>query len=157
MRKVVLALCLYLTLSGWDQTEASTLVNLGTTSVVVPQDGTLSLDGPFPGPVDGFFSIIGSPTYSGSGFAVLSMYATVNGAAYSVQTSLGTCPSGYCGSFPYVTDNVYGLHRGPGGSSVFHISDLDDPAVTVSSNWNLQVFSGTIFVPADYQVQISMS
>src|SRR3979409_2637363 len=115
MRKPILAICLFLTFSAWGRTEASTIVNIGTTTLVVPQNGTLDLSGPEP--AEGFFRIIASPTYSGSGFAVLNMYASVNGASYSIQTSLGTCPTGYCGGFPYVNDNIYGLHHGPGGYS----------------------------------------
>jgi hypothetical protein len=157
MRKLILAICLLLAFSAWSRTEASTVVDIGTTTFVVPQNGTLDLSGPIPEPAQGIFNIVGSPTYSGSGFAVLNMYAFVDGASYSIQTSLGTCPVGYCGSFPYVTDNVYGLHHGPGGYSTFLISNLDDPALTISSNWTLQVFQGSIVVPADYQVQISVS
>lgn len=157
MRKLILAVCLFLAFSGWDRTEASTIVNIGAASFVVAQAGTLDLGGPMPDPAGGLFSIVGGPSYSGSGFAVLNMYATVNGANYSTQTSLGTCSVGYCGGFPYVTDNVYGTHHGPGGFSTFTISDLNDPALTVSSNWSLQLFEGSIAVPTDYQVHINVS
>jgi hypothetical protein len=157
MRKLILAICLFLALSTWSRTEASTVVNIGTTTVIVPQNGTVDLGGPISGPAQGFFDIIGSPTFSGSGFAILNMNAIVDGASYSLQTSLGTCPVGYCGGFPYVTDNVYGSHHGPGGYSTFQILDLSDPTLTVSSDWSLQVFQGNIVVPADYQVQINVS
>jgi PEP-CTERM motif len=157
MRTLIVAIGLFLAFSTWDRTEASTIVNIGTTTFVVPQNDTLALGGPIPDAAAGFFNITGSPTYSGSGFAVLNMEAFVDGDRYSVQTSLGTCPIGYCGGFPYVNDNVYGAHHGPGGYSTFHISGLNDPALTISSNWNLQVFEGSIVVPADYQVQISLS
>jgi hypothetical protein len=156
MRKLILAICLLLALSAFSRTEASTVVDIGTTTFVVPQNGTIDLGGPISGPAQGTFDIVGSPTYSGSGFAVLSMYAFVDGASYSIQTGLGTCPVGYCGSFPYVTDNVYGSHHGPGGYSTFQISDLNDPTLTISSNWTLQVFQGNIVVPSDYQVQIDV-
>jgi hypothetical protein len=157
MRKLILAICLFLAFSAWSRTEASTVVNLETMTLVVAQNGLVDLSGPIPQGAQGFFSIIGSPAYSGSGFAVLNMNAIVDGASYSIQTGLGTCPAGYCGSFPYVTDNVYGSHHGPGGYSTFQISDLSNPTLTISSNWNLQVFQGTIVVPADYQVQINVS
>jgi hypothetical protein len=157
MRKLVLAICLFLAFPVLNRTEASTIVNFGTTMLVVAQNGVVDLSGPIPEPAQGVFSIIGSPAYSGSGFAVLNMNAIVDGASYSIQTGLGTCPAGYCGSFPYVTDNVYGSHHGPGGYSTFQISDLSNPTLTISSNWNLQVFQGSIVVPADYQVQINVS
>jgi hypothetical protein len=157
MRKLILAISLLLAFSAWSRSEASTVVDIGTTTFVVPQNGTIDLGGPIATPIQGFFDIVGSPTFSGSGFAVLNMNASVNGASYSIQTSLGTCPVAYCGSFPYVTDNVYGSHLGPGGYSIFQISDLSDPTFTISSNWTLQVFQGNIVVPADYQVQINVS
>jgi hypothetical protein len=154
MRKLALAACLLLAFSAWSRTEASTIVDIGTTTLVVPQNGTVELSGPILQPAQGTFDIIGGPTYSGTGFAVLSMYAFVDGASYSIQTSLGTCPVGHCGSFPSVTDNVYGTHLGPGGYSTFPISNSDE--LTISSNWTLQVFQGNIVVPADYQVEISV-
>jgi hypothetical protein len=157
MRKYVVAIFLVLSFFAWGRAQASTVVDIGTTTFMVPQNGTLDLRGPIEGPTEGFFNIIGSPTFSGSGFAILNMDAVVDGASYSIQTSLGTCPVGYCGSFPYVTDNVFGLHQGPGGYSTFLVSNLDDPTLTISSDWTLEVFQGNISIPADYQVQINVS
>jgi hypothetical protein len=154
MRKLVVAICLLLTFSASGRAQASTVVDIGTTTFVVPQNGDLDLSGT---PAEGTFNIVGSPTFSGSGFAILNMDATIDGASYSIQTSLGTCPVGYCGGFPYVTDNVYGLHHGPGGYSTFLISNLEDPTLAISSSWTLELFQGDIVVPADYQVQISVS
>lgn len=157
MRKLVVAVSLLLTFSACGRAQSSTIVDIGTATVVVPQNGVLDLSGTGVGPAEGIFSIVGGPTFSGSGFAILNMDATVDGASYSIETSLGTCPVAYCGSFPYVTDNVYGLHQGPGGYSTFLISNLEDPTLTISSNWTLQLFQGDIVVPADYQVQIDVS
>ena len=53
----------------------------------------------------GTFEIVGNPSFSGTGFAVLDRTAVIDGASYSIQTALGTCPLGFfCGSYPYVTD-----------------------------------------------------
>jgi hypothetical protein len=157
MRKVVLAISLFLAFAGSGPTEASTIVDIGTASFLVPQNGTLNLSGPISAPAEGTFDVVGSPTFSGSGFAVLTMNAIVNGASFSIEESLGTCPVAYCGSFPYVTDNVYGSHLGPGGYSTFLASNPSDPTLTISSNWSLQVFDGSISVPSNYQVQIDVS
>jgi hypothetical protein len=157
MRKVVLAICIFLAFSAWGRTEASTIVDIGTTSFVVPQNGTLDLNGPILPPAQGMFSVVGGPTFAGSGFAILTMNAFVDGAGFSLVESLGTCPVAYCGSFPYVIDNVLGLHQGPGGYSTFLTLNRNDPELTISSNWTLQVLQGNIVVPADYQVQIDVS
>ena len=157
MRKVVLAICIFLAFSAWSRSEASTVVDIGTTSFVVPQNGTLDLSGPISPPAQGTFDIVGGPAFSGTGFAILTMNAFVDGASFSIEESLGACPVAYCGSFPYVTDNVYGLHLGPFGYSTFLASNSSNPALTISSDWTLQVFQGNIVVPSDYQVKIAVS
>jgi hypothetical protein len=157
MRKVVLAICIFLAFSAWGRSEASTVVDIGTTSFVVPQNGTLDLGGPISAPAQGTFDIVGGPAFSGSGFAILTMNAFVDGASFSIEESLGACPVAYCGSFPYVTDNVYGLHLGPFGYSTFLASNSSNPALTISSDWTLQVFEGSIVVPSNYEVQIDIS
>jgi len=156
MRKSVVACCSLAMLFVCSGTQASTVVDIGSTTFLVPQDGVLSLGGPIAAPLEGTFRIIGGPNFTGSGFAILTMNATVDGASYSIQTSLGSCPVGNCGSFPYVTDNVYGQHLGPGGYSTFLVSAALDPALTITSNWTLQSFQGNIAVPADYQVEINL-
>jgi hypothetical protein len=156
MRKVVLAIFSFLAFYNCGRGEASTVVDIGTTSFVVPQNGTLNLSAPILSPAQGMFDIVGGPTFSGSGFAVLTINALVDGASFSIEESLGTCPVSYCGSFPYVTDNVHGSHLGPGGYSTFAASNANDPALTVSSSWTLQVFNGNITVPLDYQVHVDV-
>ena len=138
MRKCDVAICLLAMLFVCGQAQASTVVDIGSTTFVIPQDGVLGLSGPIAEPIEGTFRIISGPTFSGSGFAILTMNATVDGASYSIQTSLGSCPVGNCGSFPYVTDNVYGQHLGPGGYSTFLVSAAADPALTITSNWTLK-------------------
>jgi hypothetical protein len=158
MQKFVLGLCVVLAFPVSSRTQASTVVDIGTTTFALPQNGTLELSGPAPAGAQGTFEIIGNPSFSGSGFAVLNRTAVIDGASYSIQTGLGTCPVAFCGSFPYVTDNVFGSHPGPGGFSLFDISSLD-PALTVSSNWTLQQLfpRSSIVIPADYQVEVNVS
>jgi hypothetical protein len=152
MRRLILFLFLTATVPA----EASTIVTIGTSAFEVPQNGTLDLSAPISGPAFGSFFISDVPTFTGSGFAVLIMNASVNGSPYTLQTSLGTCPVSFCGSFPIVIDNVFGQHLGPGGFSIFQTADVD-PALTVSSDWSLQAFTGNIVVPADYEVHITVS
>jgi|SRR5581483_8414027 len=156
MRKFFVATCLLAMSFACNRAQASTVVDIGSTTFVVPQDGVLDLGGPVAQALQGTFRIIGDPNYTGSGFAILTMDATVDGASYSIETSLGSCPVGNCGSFPFVTDNVYGPHLGPGGYSTFLVSAAQDPALTITSNWTLQSFQGNIAVPADYQVEINL-
>lgn len=155
MRQVV-TICLLSMLSVGGTARASTVVDFGSTSFVVSQNGVLHLTRSVAQPIEGTFRIVGGPTFSGSGFAILTMDATVNGASYSIETSLGTCPVGNCGSFPYVTDNVYGQHQGPGGYSTFLVSNAEDPTLTISSNWTLELFQGNIAIPADYEVAMNV-
>jgi hypothetical protein len=155
MRRLILSL--FLATAAWAaQAEAATIVTIGTSAFEVPQNGTLDLNAPITAPASGSFSITDVPTFTGSGFAVLIMNASVNGAPFTYQTSLGTCPVSFCGSFPIVVDNVFGQHLGPGGFSIFQTADIN-PALTVSSGWSLQSLTGNIVVPADYEVHIAVS
>src|SRR4051794_2138688 len=124
MRKLVLVVCVLFAFSVSSRTEASTLVDIGTMTLVVPQNGTIELGGPIPSGSQGAFDVIGNPSFSGTGFAVLNRTAIIDGASYSIQTALGTCPVAFCGPYPFVTDNVFGSHLGPGGYSIFPISSL---------------------------------
>jgi hypothetical protein len=157
MRKLILVVCALFAFSGLSRTEASTLVDIGTMSLVVPQNGTLDLGGSAPAGAQGTFEIFGNPSFSGSGFAILDRIASINGATYDILTGLGTCPVDYCGSFPYVTINGV-THVGPGGFSNFPISSLD-PALTIFSNSTLQQLSpgSNIAIPSDYQVEVRVS
>jgi hypothetical protein len=157
MRNFAAGIALFLSLVVSDHAGASTVVDIGSDTFSIPQNGVVILSNPSSAPFTGSFDIIGNPTFSGSGFAILTMNANVNGANYSVETELGTCPVGNCGSFPYVTDNVYGSHLGPGGYSTFLVSNSENPALDVSSSWSLQLLSGNIAITPDYQVQINVS
>jgi hypothetical protein len=153
MRRLIL--CIVATATWTVQVQASTLVVIETSAFEVPQNGTLNLSAPVSLPAEGSFSISDVPAYTGSGFAVLIMNASVNGADYTYQTGLGTCP-GFCGPFPIVIDNVSGTHQGPGGFSTFQIPSVD-PTLTVSSGWTLHAITGNIILPADYQVHITVA
>jgi hypothetical protein len=157
MRKFVLGLCGVIAFAVSSRTQASTVVDIGTTTFVLPQIGTLELSGPAPAGAQGTFEIIGNPSFSGSGFAVLNRTAIIDGESYSIQTALGTCPVAFCGSYPTVIDNVFpGPHLGPGGFSRFGISNVD-PTLTIASSWNLLFSQGNIVIPTDYQVEVSVS
>jgi hypothetical protein len=154
MRKLIVAVCLLLVFSPWGRSEASTLIDVGATTFVVPQNGTLGLGGSVPAGAQGTFEIIGNPSFSDTGFAILDRSAMINGTTYDILTGLGTCPVDYCGSFPYVT-TTEGTHVGPGGASLFPISSLDQ-SLTISSNIMLRQFSpgSNIAIPADYQLEV---
>jgi hypothetical protein len=156
MRKAIWAICTVLIFSTAGRTEAATIVNIGPTTVVVPQGGTIDLGGALTQPSVGSFNIIGGPTVSGSGFAVLDQHAEINGASFEIFTALGTCPVAICGGYPTVIDNVFGSHPGPGGFSNFQIPNLNSP-VTVSSGWTILFSQGSIVVPADYQVRVALT
>ena len=156
MRKFVLPFCGML--AFFHPAEASTVVDIGATTFVVPQNGNLDLGGSIPTGAQGIFEIVGNPSFSGSGFAVLNRTAVIDGESYSIQTALGTCPPGFnCGSYPTVIDNVFpGPHPGPGGFSRFDISNVN-PTLTIASSWNLLFSQGNIVIPSDYQVEVSVS
>lgn len=155
MRKLILVVCALFALSGLSRTEASTIVDIGTSTFVVAQNGTLDLGGSIPAGAQGTFEIIGNPSFSGTGFAVLDRTAVINGATYELLTALGTCPPLACHDLPFVTDTFYGPHPGSTGLSIFPISN-SDPTLTISSNWSLLFVQGNIVVPADYQVEVSV-
>jgi hypothetical protein len=157
MRKLIVVVCALFAFSGLNRTEASTIVDIGTSTFVVAQNGTLDLGGSIPAGAQGTFEIVGNPSFSGSGFAILDRTATIDGATYGIVTGLGTCPVDYCGSFPYVTINGV-THVGPGGFSSFDLSSLD-PALIISSNIALQQMSpgSNIAIPTDYQVEVRVS
>jgi hypothetical protein len=158
MRKLIVAVCLLFVFSPGGNAEASTIVDIGATTFVVSQNGTLELGGSIPAGAQGTFEIVGNPSFSGAGYAVLNRTAVIDGASYSIQTALGTCPSGsFCGSYPTVSDNVFpSPHPGPGGFSTFAISSLDR-TLTILSSWNFLFSEGNIVVPSDYQVEIAVS
>jgi hypothetical protein len=159
MRKLIVAVCLLFVFSPGGNAEASTIVDIGATTFVVSQNGTLELGGSIPAGAQGTFEIVGNPSFSGAGYAVLNQTAIIDGESFSIQTALGTCPSGFfCGSYPTVIDNVFGSHPGPGGFSRFDISSLD-PALTIFSNSTLQQLSpgSNIAIPSDYQVEVRVS
>jgi hypothetical protein len=158
MRKLILVVCALFAFSGLSRTEASTIVDIGTSTFVVAQNGTLDLGGSIPAGAQGTFEIVSNPSFSGAGYAVLNQTAIMDGESFSIQTALGTCPSGFfCGSYPTVIDNVFpSPHLGPGGFSRFDISNLD-PTLTIASSWNLLFSQGNIVIPTDYQVEVSVS
>jgi hypothetical protein len=157
MRTLVLVFGAVLAFSVSSRTEASTVVDIGSTTLLVPQNGTIELGGSIPPGARGTFEIIGNPSFSGSGFAVLNRTVVIDGESFSIQTALGTCPVAFCGRYPIVTDNVFpGSHPGPGGFSTFVISSLD-PTLTISSSSNFLFSEGNIVIPSDYQVEVSVS
>ena len=156
MRKLIVAVCLLIAFSPWGRTEASTIVDIGASTFVVAQNGTLDLGGSIPAGAQGTFEIVGNPSFSGTGYAVLDRTAVVNGASYDILTALGTCPPLACHDLPFVTDTFYGPHPGATGLSIFPISNFD-PTLAVSSSWSLLFVQGNIFVPAEYQVEIAVS
>jgi hypothetical protein len=156
MRKLVLVVCVLFAFSVSSRTEASTLVDIGTMTLVVPQNGTIELGGPIPSGSQGTFEIIGNPSFSGTGFAVLDRTAVINGASYDILSALGTCPPDACHGLPFVTDTLNGPHVGSTGLSIFPISNFD-PTLNISSNWSLLFVQGNIAVPADYQVEVALS
>ena len=156
MRKLIVAVCLLIAFSPWGRTEASTIVDIGASTFVVAQNGTLDLGGSIPAGAQGTFEIVGNPSFSGTGYAVLDRTAVVNGASYDILTALGTCPPLACHDLPFVTDTFYGPHPGATGLSIFPISNFD-PTLAVSSSWSLLFVQGNIVVPAEYQVEIAVS
>jgi hypothetical protein len=156
MRKLIVAVCLLIVFSPCGNAEASTIVDIGTMTLQVPQNGTVDLGGLIPPAAQGTFEIIGTPSFSGTGFAVLDRTAIINGASYDILTALGTCPPMACHDLPFVTDTFYGPHPGATGLSIFPISNFD-PTLAVSSSWSLLFVQGNIFVPAEYQVEIAVS
>jgi hypothetical protein len=156
MRKLIVAVCLLIVFSPCGNAEASTIVDIGTMTLEVPQNGTVDLGGLIPPAAQGTFEIIGNPSFSGTGFAVLDRTAVVNGASYDILTALGTCPPLACHDLPFVTDTFYGPHPGATGLSIFPISNVD-PTLAVASSWSLLFVQGNIVVPSDYQVEIAVS
>ena len=57
MRKFVVAICLLAILFVCGGAGASTIVDIGSTNFVVPQDGILGLSGPLAEPVEGTFRL----------------------------------------------------------------------------------------------------
>lgn len=143
--------CMIALLFGSDA-RAGTVVELQGQTIDLPQNGVIDLSGSGTG---FFFIDFLAPPSSGAGFSVLNETATVNGASFSYQTGLGQCPAGFCGGFPYVTDNVFGSHHGPGGYSSFAIS-ADHPTLSVLSSWFLTANTGAISVPSNYEVRIAV-
>jgi len=156
MRKLIVAVCLLIVFSPYGNAEASTIVDIGASTFVVAQNGTLDLGGSIPAGAQGTFEIVGNPSFSGTGYAVLDRTAVVNGASYDILTALGTCPPLACHDLPFVTDTFYGPHPGATGLSIFPISNVD-PTIAVSSSWSLLFVQGNIIVPAEYQVEIAVS
>jgi hypothetical protein len=156
MRKLIVAVCLLIVFSPCGNAEASTIVDIGTMTLEVPQNGTVDLGGLIPSAAQGTFEIIGNPSFSGTGFAVLDRTAVINGASYDILTALGTCSPLACHDLPFVTDTFYGPHPGATGLSIFPISNVD-PTLAVASSWSLLFVQGNIVVPSDYQVEIAVS
>jgi hypothetical protein len=159
MRKSFLVIFTLLGCSLSQPTRASTIVQMGTSPFEVPQNGIVHLDSLDPYHTQGSFSIIpDGPIFSGIGYAEFTLSATVNGADYMYFASYGcSLVVNYCGRGSFVSDNVYGEHRGSGGLSTFNISPSDDPSIMISSTWGVHVYEGNITVQPDYQVKITLS
>ena len=159
MHKTFLVIITVLGFSLSQPALGSTIVQIGTSSISVPQSGILQLDSLDPNNTLGTFSIIGiSPVFSGIGYAEFTLSASVSGADYMYSASYGcSLVVNFCGRGPYVSDNVSGTHRGSGGLSTFNISTSDDPSIIISSSWGFHVYEGNITVQPDYEIKINLS
>ena len=128
---------------------------------MLPGNGTFQIGG-FTAPTQASFFVTWTP-YPGfdhTDFAVGSLSATVNGAAFSIYDNVGTCPAPYCGPSSTVSDNVYGTHVGPWGQSTFSLASAE---LTISSLVGVAMFHDAgdnnpdpIGPPGNYSIVVTL-
>jgi hypothetical protein len=124
VRSGVLGICL--AAFAWNSTHAA--------QFELPANGIFEIGG-YSSPTTGSFSVSWNPypNFDQSDFGVGNLSVSVNGAVFSISDTLGKCPVSFCGPPSTVIDNVFGSHPGPGGESIFSISNSELTIVSIAS------------------------
>jgi hypothetical protein len=127
----------------------------------LPPNGTFEIAG-YVSATTGTFTVswVPYPNFDRFDFGVGTLSVSLNGASFSITDTLGTCPVSFCGPPSLVTDNVFGTHLGPGGVSIFTISNSE---LTVASSVALEFFNNVdpnnpdpIGQPGDWKVIVDL-